>query len=434
MSTIAILGGGMAGLGAAHFLDSNGLQSILFEQRTHLGGHASSQAYESGFTFDEGPHVSFTKDVRIQQLFAQSVRGQYETLRAQVNNYWRGRWIPHPAQCNLRGLPDDLIDRIVEELRQALTHPHSQPQTYEEWLVAAYGRTFAELFPMTYGRKYHTTPASNMTVEWIGPRMYRPTLEEVIRGTTSESKAGTHYVNEFRYPSKGGFGSYLQNLAPRSTVRVAHELVHLDSTQRTLTFRNGEVAAYDQVISSLPLPNLVPMIADVPDAVVDAARRLAATTCVVVNLGVNRPDLSESHWTYFYDPEIVFSRVSFPHMLSARNAPQGAGSIQAEIYFSQKYRPLDRKPEAYIDTVIADLRRCGVLREDDHIMFKTAVLIPYANVIFDLERVDALARVHAYLDEIGVVYCGRYGKWNHFWTDESFIDGELAAARVVQRL
>ena len=44
-------------------------------------------------------------------------------------------------------------------------------RTYREWLLAAYGRTFAETFPMEYGRKYHTAEAGQMTTDWLGPRL-----------------------------------------------------------------------------------------------------------------------------------------------------------------------------------------------------------------------------------------------------------------------
>jgi len=55
----------------------------------------------------------------------------------------------------------------------------------------------------------------------------------------------------------------------------------------------------------------------------------------------------------------------------------------------------------------------------------------YAQVIFDLERADALAKVHGYLDDIGIAYCGRYGDWLYIWTDEAFISGENAAQKVL---
>jgi hypothetical protein len=59
--------------------------------------------------------------------------------------------------------------------------------------------------------------------------------------------------------------------------------------------------------------------------------------------------------------------------------------------------------------------------------------IDYANVIFDLDRADALEVVHGFLRDVGVEFCGRYGDWAYIWTDESFISGELAAERALRR-
>ena len=53
----------------------------------------------------------------------------------------------------------------------------------------------------------------------------------------------------------------------------------------------------------------------------------------MVNLGINRTDLSEGQWTYFYDRDTVFTRLSFPHMFSPHTCPPGCGSIQAEVYY-----------------------------------------------------------------------------------------------------
>ena len=119
------------------------------------------------------------------------------------------------------------------------------------------------------------------------------------------------------------------------------------------------------------------------------------------------------------------------YSLAANNAPEGTGSIQAEVYFSKKYRPLTHAPEACIDRVIADLRKCGLLRADDKILTRHARVIRHANVIFDLDRTDALKCVHGYLDDIGIAYCGRYGDWGYMWTDESFISGERAAEKAI---
>src|SRR5687768_17484756 len=101
MREICILGTGMAGYGAAHRLRQQGVNPILFDKATFYGGHTASFTFEGGrYTFDDGPHVSFTKHERLQTLFADSIDNKYETLRTTVNNYWKGYWIKHPAQVN----------------------------------------------------------------------------------------------------------------------------------------------------------------------------------------------------------------------------------------------------------------------------------------------------------------------------------------------
>ena len=92
---------------------------------------------------------------------------------------------------------------------------------------------------------------------------------------------------------------------------------------------------------------------------------------------------------------------------------------------------LTQATEQIIDQVIVDLRRAGVLQESDEIVSRHASVVRYANVIFDLERFDAIKTVHGFLDDVGIAYCGRYGDWGYMWTDESFISGERAVERVL---
>ena len=431
MANIAILGTGMGGCGAAYRLAAEGPRPVMYDRASHPGGHTSSFRYPEGFLFDVGPHISFTKDPRIQELFAEAVDNQYETVQIHLNNYWRGYWPTHPVQLHLHGLPEDVVVKVIADFVAEHQADERAIRNYADWLLASFGKTFAELFPMQYTRKYHLTTAENMSTDWLGPRIYRPSLEEVLRGALSPAAPHTHYITDFRYPTRGGFAAYLGRFVALGDLKLQHALVALDPGASELRFSNGARVRYDGVVSSIPLPELVPMIAGTPRDVIEAAQRLACSTCVLVNVGVDRSELSKAHMSYFYDQDICFTRLSFPHMLSRHNAPEGTGSIQAEVYFSSKYRPFTGTPEDLIEPVIADLRRCGLLREEDRILFKNAMLVPYANVIFDLDRAAALETVHGYLDDVGVAYCGRYGDWGYMWTDESFISGERAAEKAL---
>jgi len=263
---------------------------------------------------------------------------------------------------HLHGLPHEVVVKVIADFAAEHYAPERRIENYADWLFASFGKTFAELFPMQYTRKYHLTTAQNMSTDWLGPRIYRPSLEEVLQGALSPAVSDKHYITHFRYPTQGGFGAYWLPFLPLVDGKLGHELVALDAQARVLTFANGAKVPYDGVVSSIPLPEIVPMIVGTPRDVLDAAQRLACSTCVLVNVVVDRADLSSAHMTYFYDEDICFTRLSFPHMLSARNVPEGAGSIQAEVYFSPKYRPLNCKPEDLIQPVITDLRRCGLLR------------------------------------------------------------------------
>lgn len=434
MTSIAILGTGMAGFGAAHAAHEAGVRPCMFDMHDHIGGHTASFALPGGWTFDEGPHVSFSDDKRVQEILASNVEGRFEQFATRVNNYWKGHWIKHPAQINLHGLPGDLVTKILLEFVEIDRRTETPViNNYEDWLRASFGNTFAETFPMQYTIKYHTTTAANMSTDWIGPRLYRPKLEEVFRGALMPKTDDVHYIAGFRYPTHGGFVAYLEPFRRIADISLGHKVVRIDPKAREIGFANGTTAAYERVVSSIPLPELVPMIAGAPRDVIEAAAKLACTEVVIVNLGIDRGELVDAHWSYFYDHDVFFTRLSTPHLQSPNNVPPGCGSLQAECYFSKKYRPLDRSPEACIEPVIADLKRCGILRESDRILLRHVMHIPYANVIFDLEAAAATRIVHGYLDDVGIAYCGRYGDWAYHWTDQSFLSGERAMHKVLSK-
>jgi protoporphyrinogen oxidase len=432
MARIAILGTGMAGWGAWHRLRDEPHEVVLYDKNTYAGGHTTSWVFEPGFVFDEGPHVSFTKDERVQGILADAVDGAFEEIQYELDNYWRGHWVTHPAQCNLHGLPVDVVTKIIADFVEESNGAERPIHNYDDWLVASYGRTFADEFPAKYTRKYHTTDPANMTTDWIGPRMYRPSLEEVLRGALAPAAPNVHYVTGFRYPTRGGFAAYLEKFAAMAPIELGREAVRVDPGRKSIRFANEQEVSFDRLISSVPLPNLLRIIEGVPSDVREAVSRLACSSCVLVNVAVSRPHVTDKHIKYFYDEDILFSRLCFPSLMSPNNAPPGTSTIQAEVYFSEKYRPLTCRPEELIGPVIGDLEKCGLI-ERDEVVYEGAVLCEYANIIFDRDREAALEVVHGFLADIGVAWCGRYGDWDYMWTDDSFKSGERAAEDVVSR-
>src|ERR1700745_133186 len=159
MSTpnIVVLGSGMAGCGAAHRMRAEDITPVMYDKNSYHGGHTASFRNETGFLFDVGPHISFTKDPRIQSLFAESVDQVFETVQINLNNYWRGHWPLHPVQRPLHGLPEDIVVKVISDFVEKHQKPEMPVKNYADWLISSFGKTFAEFFPMQYTRKHHTT-------------------------------------------------------------------------------------------------------------------------------------------------------------------------------------------------------------------------------------------------------------------------------------
>lgn len=429
---VTILGAGLSGLAAAQRLLENGWAHEIFEKNNYVGGHAYTHDL-NGFLFDEGPHISFTKREPVRQLFADAVENQYIEHESVVYNLSRGNWIRHPVQFNLYGLPTDLVEKCLVDFVEAhYSIENASPvTTYADWLYRQLGKSMSEEFPFRYTRKYWTVEPHMMSTDWVGPRIHPPSLEEIIRGALSPNPVNYYYVNKFRYPLYGGFGSFVKSVSAGIDVRLGAEIVLIDNQQKWIEFSDGRRASYDLLISTIPLPELIKVIKNVPPAVLEASANLCYTSLVLINIGVERDEeFPNMHWMYFYDEDILFSRGNFPHRLSPNNAPANCGSIQVEVYHST-FRPLP--VQDVLNRSIEQLLNIGLLHKSDRFLVTQEKHIKYANILFDLERTRNLSIVLDYLKESGIFTCGRYGEWGYYWTDDSIVSGWRAADQIIAK-
>ena len=87
MEKTIILGAGLAGLSCSYHIGHN--SCVLFEKNDYPYGHINTE-FIDGFTWDEGPHLSFTKYDYVKDLFAKSVEGSYLEYEVQTTNYYQG--------------------------------------------------------------------------------------------------------------------------------------------------------------------------------------------------------------------------------------------------------------------------------------------------------------------------------------------------------
>jgi len=422
---VVILGAGISGLSAAHYLQQEGFESIIYDKNETYGGLCRSFPV-GDFIFDVFPHVAFAKDPHVREVFEQDL--DYRTFEAEGTNYYKGKWIKHPAMNNLYPLNTEEKIRIIQDFinrDQAKVVNH-----YDDWLRKQYGDYFTDHFTRKYTRKYWTIEPQDMDTKWIGPRMYVPNLEEVLRGALSTETPNVHYSGSNRYPVYGGNVSFLNNMKSGLKIVCNKTAKKIDTEKKIIIFEDGSSDNYDILLSTLPLPVVCQIIVNTPDIVKKAAEELDYTIGVMVSLGFRKPKVLPSSGVYIYDENLIPARLHSPSDFSSETAPEGCSSLQAEVYFS-KYKPRTESLDEIMEHVIQQLSSIGLFEENE-IVVKDVRMEEYANIIFRPSIYENRDKIHSYLDDKQIFFAGRFGEWDYLWMDQSFMSGENTAKKIIE--
>ena len=419
-----ILGSGIAGLSAGFHLKQKGISTVIYEKEDDWGGLCSNFTID-GFRFDRFVHFTFAKEKYVQDIFNAS--SELYEHPAISNNYYKGYWLKHPAQNNLYPLSKEEKTKIITDFTNRPQKEISEIKDYAEWLECQYGKYFAHNFPFAYTRKYWGKEAKELETRWVGKRMYSPSLEEVLKGASEPNDKNFYYTSVMRYPKKGGFRSILDTTREGLDIRFNKEVVGIDTVNKTISFKDGEHEKYDNLISSLPLPEILKMIKNAPKEVVEAGKNLKYTSGYMVSLGFKRPDVAKDLWFYIYDEDILAARVYSPSLKAKDNVPDGCSSLQAEIFFANDEEDLSE--EIVLKNTIEKLSQIHSFEEKE-IFVKDIRFEKYANVIFDHNIYKNRQIILDYLDSIDIKSIGRFGKWEYLWTNQAFLDGKEIADKV----
>ena len=448
-----ILGAGLAGISASYHLNHD---CKVFEKQPHSGGHIYSEKINQ-FVWDEGPHVSFTKHEYVKNLFAETC--EYLEYPVYPTNYYKGNWVPHPAQTNLYALPEPIRTKCLESFlssRQQIDKDY-KPKNYKEWLHMALGKEFAEEFPTVYTIKYWTTPPENLTADWVGERVLYPEIEDVKAGYVEAPKVTKHYQSTVRYPKTGGYYSYANKLKKGANIFLNKEVMHVDLGNKTVTFSDGTSETYTRLINTMGLDEFI-LKTDAPENVKNAARALSCSEVLLINVVVNHPAPNVNQWMYVYDRDKYSTRISYTDLFSPENGVPGKSGLQVEVYFS-KYRKQTQGLSEIIDSVCKELVEMGLAKKTEDILEVNTKKVKYANVIFDLGRKEALNTIYNYLTQFGliredddlnsmtnwnqrlenpqplgsIIMAGRFGEWKYHWTDDCVMRGLLISKSIGSR-
>ncbi len=429
-----ILGAGLAGLSAAYTLQSAGQREWqIYERNATPGGLARTMNID-GYRFDYGPHILFTIDEEIRELIRDLLGENFyaQDREAYIYHHAHDLYTRFPFQAHLHGLPTRIVtDCLLGLVRAAETRARGEfdPENYLEWMRGFFGDGITDHLMLPYARKIWTIEPDQMDFSWIDRRVPTPDVERIIHGALTDEVDQVGATSQFWYTKRGGIESLPRALAARvENLSLERTAVKIETRNKRVVFEDGEVVPFRRMIYSLPLSLLPSFVNDIPPEVERACAGLQYQGIYCVNLGIDRENISDKHWIYYYEDIFPFHRLSLPANFSRDTVPAGKSAIATEVAFS-RYRPLDR--EAAVDSTIEALRAAGLIEDDDTIELVHTEMIEPAYVIYDLDHERNVTTIRRWLLENGIWSVGRFGEWQYFNMDHSMRSGRRAAQEIL---
>lgn len=411
-----ILGGGITGLATAYALQQHGQSDcLLLEAQGRLGGLCAT-TYLNGYHFDYGGHLlhlhSKLGERLVQKLLGKNLTKH--TRRAWI--YTNGMKVPYPFQTNLWALHPELRALCVDELQRLQDDP-SAPEHFEDWCIRSFGYGLYEAFFRPYNEKLWGRPLRELTCEWCGPFVPAPQRGEMLQSATQKPAAPQGYNATFYYPRHGGCGALVEALAAHvKNTRTNAPVTRLNLAAKTAWINDRETVTFEQLVSTIPLPQLVNLLQG-HDELKRAALQLEAQPITVYHLAIAR-EVPHFSWIYFPDAAQPFYRVGMQNSFDPGSVPEKDTSL---FYIELPGLP-PHTPETE-EKIWNGLHQKGLVDSDDVKLFSAWQTLPYAYVIFNQARSQVVPALLAALEKENCFCVGRYGRWEY-----SFIDKSLTQA------
>jgi protoporphyrinogen oxidase len=432
---IAIVGGGLAGLGCALALGEAGSRFQLFEAESSLGGLARSETRD-GFTFDLAGHWLHVRDKAIRRLLENLLGADLVEFERSSWIYMRQRWIPYPFQANLWALPGDERDECIDGFERARRlvdngAEHGPPVDFHDAVVRTWGDGIARHFLVPYNEKLWGLSLKELAPDWAGRFLPAPSTDQIVRGAGGHG-AAIGYNVRLLYPRHGGIGVVAARLGDRlnGCVSLHSRVAALDVRGRRLQLADGREVGYDRLVATVPLPTLIGLCAEVPDEIKAAARSLRAVSVSCVNIAVRGPaprGVPNCHWVYFPETRFRFYRVGCGAAAITSLAPEGCRS------FSVEFSGCAADAHQLESHALSGLQECGLIHARDEVLLTFIRTIGCAYVVCDRSwqsnRQVALDWLHSH----HVHSIGRYGGWQYGSMEDALLAGQQTADELIRR-
>jgi protoporphyrinogen oxidase len=439
-------------MSAAWRLAQLGGRVTLLERDAAVGGMGKTIALGK-YSVDYGPHTFHLRETEESRRIHEAIRPLFGddplVLARGTRVLLRGKEYVYPLEMLqvLMGVSPRLSSRIVFDYLAAtvksLVAPPTKEHSFEEWGVRNLGRTLYDLCFGVYSERVWGLPTSQISSKQA-QRVAKLNLKNVVlRALGIKADPATYFV-KYMYPRKGISVLY-ENMA--AEFRRSGNCLMLESPVRRVE-RDGERIVRvvfsrhgredrvdcDGVVSTLPLPALVRMIApSLQPSVAAHASKLRYRSLKLIYIALKRPRLTDYHWVYLLDSQFRVNRISEQKNVSADMVPADRTILCIELS-CWRDEPLWEASDADIYRIaLRDVMQMGYGVTEDEVEDYHVTDIPTAYPVYELDfeqhLIPVLEGVHSIPNLLTI---GRHGLFLNNSMDDNVLLGMNVASHIAE--
>lgn len=437
-----VLGGGVSGLGFAKRMSENGKKVLVLEKENIVGGLSRSIEH-NGFYLDFCAHRFHTnnKDLLNEVLSLPGLSMERHIKKSRI--YMFNKWLKYPFEIQqlLAAMPlkqsmvsgfSFAYNLITKNFRKVSTL-----QSYKEWFIHLYGVKLYDVMCYPYTSKIWHHDPGEISADWADQRFQGENLKKLLSKVIKKilTLDFTSYDlkddslapdgGPFYYPQKG-IQEMCDALALASTnagttILTGISISSVHTKNKTVSFTekgNKKTVTYDGLISTIPIHTYYNLQERKSARIEKTLSGIEYMDIVFVFLFLKIPQVSNDHWLYFPDKDIIFNRAVEFSNWSPVMCPPGKTSICFDITTFKKNKEWKMSPAEITKKVIEDAVRVGYIQESD-IEDSLVTKIEYAYPYYDVNYKEKLDEIIKHLEQNNVALLGRTGMFKYNNSDNS---------------
>jgi len=452
-----VLGAGVAGLAFAYKVAKEGNSVLILEKEKTIGGLSRTFEHD-GFRFDYCAHRFHSANQEVLDEVKNLVGKTFHKHIKKSRIFMFNRYLKYPFELPnlLRAMnPIDSIhagvsfgiNSVLKRFRK------KDPESYKDWFIHFFGYKLYTIMCYPYASKIWHTDPSELSADWADQRFQGIKIREMIKKTMKKIiklDFSSYSLEDDRLAPDGGEFYYgemgaqeIPNAFERALIKHKTKIkteaniskIHEKKLEIDYT-NNGKKhtdSANKAIITTIPLHVYYNLVDKKDKEIEKELSKLKYMEIIFVYLFLNKDQISNDHWLYFPDKDIIFNRAVEFKTWSKKMAPPDKTATCLDITCFEGDETWSKSDEELVKECIDSSEKARLIKKEE--VFDSKVIrVKNAYPFYDLDYKDKLKKIVGFIESSNKIFClGRTGIFRYNNSDGSIEMGFELAKRLLNK-